>query len=84
MGILAYLLLGLVAGWLASVFMKTNSQQGMMMDIVLGILGGFVGGFLMNLLGASGPTGLNLYSLAVATVGAIVLIWVGRMLKRGT
>jgi uncharacterized membrane protein YeaQ/YmgE (transglycosylase-associated protein family) len=79
MAFLTWIILGLVAGWLASVVMKTNSTQGFFMDIVLGIAGAFLGGFVMNLLGQEGVNGLNFYSVAVATVGAILLIWIGRM-----
>lgn len=84
MNILLWLLLGLVAGWLASVIMGSNSQQGMLMDIVLGIVGAFVGGFMMNLFGATGVDGFNLYSLFVATLGAIALIWLGRVFRTNT
>ena len=80
MEILAWLVLGLVAGWIASIIMGTNSNQGPLMDIVLGIIGAFVGGFVFNLFGQTGATGFNLYSIIVATAGAIVLIWLGRML----
>lgn len=79
MNILLWVILGLVAGWLASVFMKNNREQGMLMDIVLGIVGAFVGGFLMNIFGATGVTGFNLYSLFVATIGAVALISIGRL-----
>ena len=82
MNILLWLLLGLVAGWLASVIMKTNSQQGSLTDIILGIVGAFVGGFLMNFFGQTGVTGFNIYSILVATLGAVVLIWLGRMLRQ--
>jgi uncharacterized membrane protein YeaQ/YmgE (transglycosylase-associated protein family) len=81
MGILIWIVLGLIAGWLASVVMKTDSQQGAMMDIILGVVGGLVGGFLMNLIGQNGVTGFNLYSVFVATLGAIVLIAVGRAIR---
>lgn len=81
MNILLWLLLGLVAGWLASIIMKTDSQQGSMTDIILGIIGAFVGGFLMNFFGQTGVTGFNIYSILVATLGAVVLIWLGRMLR---
>ena len=84
MGILLWLLLGLVAGWLASVIMGSNSQQGMLMDIILGVVGAFAGGLLMNIFGQAGVTGFNLYSLFVATLGAIALIWLGRMLRTTT
>lgn len=81
MEILMWIVLGLVAGWVASVIMGTNSSQGPLMDIVLGIIGAFIGGFIFNLFGATGTTGLNLYSVIVAVAGAVVLIWAGRMLS---
>jgi uncharacterized membrane protein YeaQ/YmgE (transglycosylase-associated protein family) len=81
MEILLWIILGALAGWLASVIMKTNASQGVVMDIVLGIVGAIVGGFVMNFFGQSGVTGFNLYSLIVAVVGAVIVIWLGRMLR---
>ena len=78
MNIIAWVLLGLIAGWLASVIMKTNARQGPLGDIVMGIIGAFVGGFIFSLFGGQGVTGFDLYSILVATVGASVLIWIGR------
>ena len=73
MSILAWLVVGLIAGFLASkVINKTGS--GLVMDIVLGVVGAIVGGFLFNLIGHSGATGINLYSIFVATIGAIVVL----------
>ena len=83
MNILLWIILGFLAGWLASIVMKTDSQQGMLTDIILGVVGALVGGFIMNLFGAEGVTGLNIYSLMVATLGAVVLIWLGRVLRYG-
>lgn len=82
MGIILWIIFGAIAGWIASVIMKTNASQGMMMDIVLGIVGAVVGGFLMGLVGQSGVNGFNLYSMGVAVIGAIIVIYAGRMLKR--
>ena len=82
MGIILWIIFGAVAGWLASLVMKTNYSQGTLYDIVLGIVGAVVGGFLMGLLGQSGVTGFNLYSLAVAVIGAVIVIYVGRMLHK--
>jgi uncharacterized membrane protein YeaQ/YmgE (transglycosylase-associated protein family) len=84
MNILLWLLLGLIAGWLASVIMGSNSQQGMLMDIILGVVGAFVGGFVMNLFGAPGVSGFNIYSIVVAVIGAVALIWLGRALRTTT
>jgi len=70
--ILLWLILGGLAGWLASLVMKTS--QGLALDIVVGIIGAFIGGFVFNLLGAAGVTGFNLYSLFVAFIGAVILL----------
>lgn len=84
MNIILWIVFGAIAGWLASVIMKTNSQQGTVMDIVMGVLGAVVGGFLIGLTGQTGVNGFNLYSLAVAVIGAIILIFVGRQLHLGS
>jgi uncharacterized membrane protein YeaQ/YmgE (transglycosylase-associated protein family) len=70
MSIVAWLILGLIAGFIASRIVN-KSGQGAILDIVLGIVGAIVGGFLFSALGASGVTGLNLYSMVVAIIGAI-------------
>ena len=82
MGILLWIIFGALAGWIASIIMKTDSGQGTISDIIMGIIGAMVGGFIMNLFGQSGITGFNLYSLAVAIIGAIVVIYIGRMARR--
>jgi uncharacterized membrane protein YeaQ/YmgE (transglycosylase-associated protein family) len=56
----------------------------MLVDIVLGIVGAVVGGFLMNLFGAPGVTGFNIYSMIVAVIGAVFLIWLGKALRLST
>ncbi len=72
-GIIAWLLVGLVAGWLASL-MVNRSGEGVILDIVLGIIGAFIGGIIFRTLGAHGVTGFNLWSIFVAFVGAVVLL----------
>ena len=74
LNLILWIILGGVAGWIASMLMNTNRQQGTLSDIVLGILGAVVGGFLLNIVGFAGATGFNIYSLVVATIGAVVLI----------
>lgn len=81
MGIVLWILFGALAGWIASIIMKTDSSQGTMTDIILGVVGAVVGGFLMNLIGQSGVTGFDLYSMIVAVIGAIVVLYVGRALR---
>lgn len=80
MGILAWILLGGLAGWTASTLMSSN--RSVMGDILLGILGALVGGIIMNFFGNTGVTGFNIYSLIVSVVGAVVLIGLGRLLYR--
>ena len=82
MNIIVWVIFGAIAGWLASIIMKTDNDQDLLMDIILGIVGAVVGGFLMNMLGQPGVTGFNLYSFLVAIVGAVIVIGVGRFLTR--
>jgi uncharacterized membrane protein YeaQ/YmgE (transglycosylase-associated protein family) len=81
MGILLWIVFGAFAGWIASLIMKTDYKQGMFYDIILGIVGSAVGGFLFNLIGQSGVTGFNFSSLLVAVSGAVVVIYVGRLIR---
>ena len=80
MNILLWLILGAAAGWIADLIMK--STNGLVVDIILGIVGALVGGFIMNLLGQSGVTGFNIYSLVVAVIGAVILIFIGRLFHK--
>lgn len=73
MGWLAIIILGLIAGWIASLIVD-NAGKGVVLDIVLGVVGALVGGKIFSLLGASPITGFNLYSLFVAVVGSVVVL----------
>ena len=73
MSIIAWIVLGLLAGFIASKVVD-HSGQGTIIDIVLGIVGAFVGGFLFTTFGSTGVTGFNIWSLVVATLGAIVVL----------
>jgi uncharacterized membrane protein YeaQ/YmgE (transglycosylase-associated protein family) len=73
MGILAWLIVGLIAGYLGSLIVN-RSGEGMLRDIVLGIVGAFVGGYIFTMMGSVGVTGLDIRSIMVATVGAVVLL----------
>jgi uncharacterized membrane protein YeaQ/YmgE (transglycosylase-associated protein family) len=81
MSILIWILLGGVAGWIASLFMKTDASQGIFLNIVVGIIGAMIGGFVFSFFGADGVSGFNLYSLLVAVVGAVVLLWIVKMVR---
>ncbi len=80
MGIIWWIILGAIAGWLASLIMRTN--QGILLDIVVGIVGAMIGGFVFRLFGGAGVTGFNPYSLLVALVGAVILLWIVKAASR--
>ena len=73
MSIVAWLVLGLIAGFIASKIVN-KSGEGVFLDIVLGVVGAFVGGFLFTFFGAAPVTGLNIYSIVVAVIGSIVVL----------
>ncbi len=79
MGLIAWLVVGGIAGWLASMVIATG--LGLVGNIVVGILGGFIGGFLFRAIGEVGMTGLSLWSIFVAFVGAVVLLYVVRLVN---
>lgn len=82
MGILAWIILGGLAGWFASMIAGNNAEQGVVGNIIVGIIGAFIGGFIFNLLGGTGVTGFNLWSLIVAVIGSVILLFILRSFKR--
>jgi uncharacterized membrane protein YeaQ/YmgE (transglycosylase-associated protein family) len=82
MSILAWIVLGGLAGWIASMFAGNNAEQGIIGNIIVGILGAFIGGFLFNVLGGDGITGFNLWSLIVSILGATLLLFIVRGFRR--
>ena len=81
MSFVAWVILGLVAGFVGSKIVN-KTGEGLFLDIILGVVGAIVGGWLFSMFGASGVTGLNLYSFAVAVVGAIVVLVVYHAIRR--
>jgi uncharacterized membrane protein YeaQ/YmgE (transglycosylase-associated protein family) len=81
MSYLAWIVLGLIAGFIASKIVN-KTGEGLVLDIILGIVGAFVGGWIFRLFGASGVTGLNIYSALVAVVGAVVVLVVYHAIRR--
>jgi uncharacterized membrane protein YeaQ/YmgE (transglycosylase-associated protein family) len=81
--LIVWIIIGAVAGWLASIVMRTNRSQGLLTDIIVGIIGGFIGGWALTALGVGGAvTGLNLASLLTAFIGAVILLAVLRLFAR--
>ncbi len=83
MNFIVWIIFGALAGWIASLIAGTNRQQGCLIDIIVGIIGAFLGGFIFQTLGV-GPqvTGFNLPSLLVAVVGAVVLLFIVKAVRR--
>lgn len=74
MGIISWIILGALAGWVASMITGRNERQGCLMNIVVGIVGASIGGWIMSFFGGSGVTGFNFGSFLVALLGAVVLL----------
>ena len=81
MSFLAWIILGLLAGFIGSKIVNKRGE-GLLLDILLGVVGAILGGWLFNTFGATGVTGLNLYSLLVAVVGAVILRVVYHAIRR--
>ncbi len=81
MSILAWIVLGLIAGFIGSKIVNKRGE-GVLLDIVLGVVGAVVGGWLFSVFGASGVTGLNIYSLIVAVVGAVLVLVIFHAIRR--
>lgn len=80
MNILLWIVFGGLAGWIASMIMGTNAEQGVLMNVIVGVVGAFIGGFIMQALDKNGVTGFNLRSFIVALLGAVVLLALYRAL----
>ena len=83
MSILAWIVLGLIAGFIGSKIVN-KTGEGFVLDIILGIVGAVIGGWVFNFFGAAGVTGLNLYSLLVAVIGSVLFLVVYHALRRAS
>jgi uncharacterized membrane protein YeaQ/YmgE (transglycosylase-associated protein family) len=77
---IGWIILGGLAGWVANMIMK--EEGGLLKNIVVGVVGGVIGGWIVELLGGSGVNGFNIYSFVVALLGAILLVWLAKMIKK--
>ena len=82
MGIIGWIIIGALAGWIGSLITGNDKRMGAGMNILVGVVGGFIGGIIMSLIGGYGVTGFNLWSLIVATIGAVVLLMVVNAVRR--
>lgn len=81
MGIIVFLVLGGIAGWIASMVMGTDGRQGIVENVIVGVIGALLGGVVVNMVGGTGVTGFNLYSILIATLGSILFIWILRLAR---
>jgi uncharacterized membrane protein YeaQ/YmgE (transglycosylase-associated protein family) len=80
MGLIGWIILGGLAGWVASMIMGNDKQQGVFGNIIVGIIGAGIGGFVVSMIGGEGVTGFNIWSFVVALLGAIILLWLWRLI----
>lgn len=81
MGFIGWIILGGLAGWIASMIAKTDESMGVLANIIVGVIGAFIGGFVFSLFGGEGVNGFNIYSFLVALVGAVILLLIVRAVK---
>jgi len=82
MGLLGWIILGGLAGWVASMVMKTDKSMGVFANIIVGIVGALIGGFIVSLVGGEGVTGFNVWSFLVALLGSIILLAIVKAARR--
>jgi uncharacterized membrane protein YeaQ/YmgE (transglycosylase-associated protein family) len=82
-GIISWIVVGLIAGFLAKLIMPGRDPGGFLLTIVIGMIGALVGGFVVQLLGGTGLTGFSIWSILVATIGSIILLAIYRLFAGG-
>ncbi|MBK7104186.1 MAG: GlsB/YeaQ/YmgE family stress response membrane protein [Ignavibacteriae bacterium] len=82
MGIISWIIVGGLAGWLSTKIVTPKNKKGCFGNIILGIVGAFVGGFLVSQLGGTGVTDLNIHGILVATLGAVVILWISELISK--
>ena len=83
MSFILWLIIGALAGWIASMIMKTNAQQGLLIDIIVGIIGAFIGGYVVSFFGVD-PDANLIISFVTAVIGAVILLAIIKAVRRNT
>jgi len=81
MGVISWIILGLLAGWIAGFFVN-KPTSGLLQNLALGVVGAVVGGIIVSALGFGGVSGVNIWSIIVSVIGAIVVVWIYNAIKR--
>ena len=84
MNFIVWIIFGALVGWIASLIMKTDSEQGPILNIIVGIIGAVLGGWLMQVFGSAGVTGFNFRSFFVALVGAVIFVGIVKLISGGS
>ena len=84
MGIIGWIILGGLAGWIASMITGHNASMGVVANIVVGIIGAMIGGFVFNIIGGADITGFNIWSLFVAVIGSVILLGLISMFNKSS
>ena len=82
MGIISWLIVGCLAGWIASIIMGKNAQMGFVANLVTGVIGAFIGGAVVSFFGKTGVSGINIWSILVSVLGAVILLWIISKIKK--
>lgn len=82
MGLISWIIVGALAGWIASMLTGNNQKMGALANILVGIVGGVVGGFVLRIFGGVGVTGFNIWSVLVSIFGSVILLWIVNAVRR--
>lgn len=82
MSIISFLVVGALAGWIANKLMKSGQRYGLIGNMIIGVIGAVLGGAVVGLLGRSGVNGLNLWSILVSVLGAVLLLWIVKKVRK--
>ena len=82
MGIISWIIIGGIAGWIGSMITNNSRKMGCMTNIVVGIIGSFIGGYVVNLFGGYGITGFNVWSLVVAVIGSVIFLSIINLFRK--
>ena len=82
MGILSWIIIGGIAGWIGSIITRNDRQMGCITNVIIGIIGSFIGGYVVNFFGGYGVTGLNVWSIIVAVIGSVIFLSIINLFRK--
>ena len=82
MGLISWIIIGGIAGWIGSMITRNDRQMGCLTNIVIGIIGSFIGGYVVNFFGGYGVTGLNVWSIVVSVIGSVIFLSIINLFRK--